>query len=81
MFRTMAQQFGAITVKTRIGSQKYCMRGKLTLNFLNLGTYLPRQCGIATFSRDLRDNLTRLGEKTSIAAISDPYLHTPIQMR
>ncbi len=43
------------------------------MNFLNLGTYSPKLCGIATFSRNLRDNLTRLGERTSIAAVSDPY--------
>jgi glycosyltransferase involved in cell wall biosynthesis len=43
------------------------------MNFLNLGTYSPKQCGIATFSKNLRDNLTRLGERTSIAAVSDPY--------
>jgi glycosyltransferase involved in cell wall biosynthesis len=43
------------------------------MNFLNLGTYSPRLCGIATFSKNLRDNLTRLGERTSIAAVSDPY--------
>jgi glycosyltransferase involved in cell wall biosynthesis len=43
------------------------------MNFLNLSTYLPRQCGIASFSKDLRDNLTRVGESTSIAAVSDPY--------
>lgn len=43
------------------------------MNFLNLGTYSPRQCGIATFSRNLRDNLTRLKENTSIAAVSDLY--------
>jgi glycosyltransferase involved in cell wall biosynthesis len=43
------------------------------MNFLNIGTYSPQQCGIATFSRNLRDNLTRVGERTSIAAVSDPY--------
>ena len=43
------------------------------MNFINLGTYSPKQCGIATFSKNLRDNLTRLGERTSIAAVSDPY--------
>jgi len=43
------------------------------MNLLNLSTYLPKQCGIASFSKDLRDNLTRLGESTSIAAVSDPY--------
>lgn len=43
------------------------------MHFLNLSTYLPKQCGIASFSKDLSDNLTRLGERTSIAAVSDPY--------
>ena len=43
------------------------------MHFLNLSTYLPKQCGIASFSKDLRDNLTRLGERTSVAAVSDPY--------
>ncbi len=43
------------------------------MHFLNLSTYPPKQCGIATFSKDLRDNLTRLGERASIAAVSDPY--------
>ena len=41
--------------------------------FLNLGTYLPKQCGIASFSKDLRDNLLLLGNRISIAAVSDPY--------
>ncbi len=43
------------------------------MHFLNLSTYLPKQCGIATFSKDLRDNLTRLGEQVSVLAVSDPY--------
>lgn len=43
------------------------------MHFFNLGTYPPKQCGIAAFSKDLRDSLTRLGEKISIAAVSDPY--------
>jgi glycosyltransferase involved in cell wall biosynthesis len=43
------------------------------LNFLNLGTYSPQQCGIATFSKNLRDSLTRVGERTAIAAVPDPY--------
>jgi len=42
------------------------------MNFLNIGTYSPQQCGIATFSRNLRDNLTRLKERMAIAAVSDP---------
>lgn len=45
------------------------------MHFLNLSTYLPKQCGIATFSKNLRDNLTRLGEKAYIAAVSDPYFN------
>jgi len=43
------------------------------MNMLNVGTYSPQQCGIASFSKDLRDNLMRLGESISIAAVSDPH--------
>jgi glycosyltransferase involved in cell wall biosynthesis len=43
------------------------------MNILNIGTYLPKQCGIATFSKNLGDNLRILGERISIAAVSDPY--------
>jgi glycosyltransferase involved in cell wall biosynthesis len=38
---------------------------------VNLGTYPPKQCGIATFSKDLRDNLSRTGVGVGIAAVSD----------
>jgi glycosyltransferase involved in cell wall biosynthesis len=38
---------------------------------VNLGTYPPKQCGIATFSKDLRDNLVRTGVGVGIAAVSD----------
>jgi glycosyltransferase involved in cell wall biosynthesis len=38
---------------------------------VNLGTYPPKQCGIATFSKDLRDNLIRTGVSVRIAAVSD----------
>ncbi len=38
---------------------------------LNLGTYPPKLCGIATFSKDLRDNLIRTGAVVNIAAVSD----------
>lgn len=38
---------------------------------LNLGTYPPKQCGIATFSMDLRQSLLVNGEKVNIMAISD----------
>ena len=38
---------------------------------VNLGTYPPKQCGIATFSKDLRDNMARTGVGVRIAAVSD----------
>lgn len=41
------------------------------MNILNVSTYPPRQCGIASFSRDLRDNLVSAGHTVWIAAISD----------
>lgn len=41
------------------------------MNIVNLGTYPPKQCGIATFSQDLRDNLLTAGYQVKIAAISD----------
>lgn len=41
------------------------------MSMLNLGTYLPKQCGIATFSKDLRDNLELTGRRVQIAAVSD----------
>jgi glycosyltransferase involved in cell wall biosynthesis len=49
------------------------------VNFLNVGTYPPRQCGIASFSRDLRDNLVSAGHSVWIAAISDEdtYAYPP----
>jgi hypothetical protein len=59
------------------------MKGEPDMNFLNIGTYSPQQCGIATFSRNLRDNLTKLKEKMSIAAVSDPnftYIY-PLNLR
>lgn len=41
------------------------------MSILNLGTYLPKQCGIATFSKDLRDNLELTGRPVQVAAVSD----------
>lgn len=38
---------------------------------LNLGTYPPKQCGIATFSMDLRNSLIRNKNQVKIMAISD----------
>ncbi len=42
------------------------------MNILNVGTYSPQQCGIASFSQDLRDNLIKLGEHISVALVFDP---------
>lgn len=48
------------------------------LNFINVSTYSPRQCGLASFSKDLRDSLVKDGHKVSIAAISDKdYAYPP----
>ena len=41
------------------------------MNIAILSTYYPRECGIASFSRDLRDNLMLWGEQVLIFAISD----------
>lgn len=41
------------------------------MNILNVGTYPPKQCGIATFSMDLRNSLLRNSNDVKIAAISD----------
>jgi len=41
------------------------------LNIVNLGTYPPKQCGIATFSNDLRNSLIIHGHRVQAIAISD----------
>lgn len=41
------------------------------MNIINLGTYPPKQCGIATFSNDLRNSLIMQGHRVQIIAISD----------
>ncbi len=41
------------------------------MNIAILSTYFPRECGIASFSKDLRNNLISWGESVSILAISD----------
>lgn len=38
---------------------------------LNLGTYPPKQCGIATFSMDLRDSLLLNGNEVRVMAVSE----------
>lgn len=40
---------------------------------LIVSTYAPRKCGIATFSKDLRDNLPIKDHKVLIAAISEAF--------
>jgi len=41
------------------------------VTILNLGTYPPKQCGIATFSMDLRNSLLLQGHKVQVMAVSD----------
>ncbi|HOB12432.1 MAG TPA: glycosyltransferase family 4 protein [Syntrophomonadaceae bacterium] len=41
------------------------------MTIINLGTYPPKQCGIATFSQDLRRSLMKAGHTVLVAAVSD----------
>lgn len=41
------------------------------MNIINIGTYPPKQCGIATFSMDLRNSLLAVDNAVSIMALSD----------
>jgi hypothetical protein len=41
------------------------------MTLLNIGTYPPKQCGIATFSTDLRNSLIINGNDVKIMAVSD----------
>lgn len=41
------------------------------MNIANLGTYPPKQCGIASFSKDLHENLLIHGNKVQIIAVHD----------
>lgn len=41
------------------------------MRVLNIGTYPPKQCGIATFSMDIRNSLTVNGITVDVLAISD----------
>lgn len=44
------------------------------MNIINVGTYPPKQCGIATFSNDLRNSLLLHDNAVSIMALSDDSL-------
>ena len=41
------------------------------MTIVNLGTYPPKQCGIATFSMDLRNSLLLRGHKVQVMTVSD----------
>lgn len=41
------------------------------MTILNLGTFPPKQCGIATFSMDLYNSLSQLGNTVKVMAVSD----------
>lgn len=41
------------------------------MTILNMGTYPPKQCGIATFSMDLRNSLVLQGHKVQVMTVSD----------
>lgn len=41
------------------------------MSIVNLGTYPPKQCGIATFSMDLRNSLRIHGNDVKVMAVSD----------
>jgi len=45
------------------------------MNIAILSTYHPRECGIASFSNDLRDNLMLWGQNVVILAMSDKKAH------
>lgn len=41
------------------------------MTIVNLGTYPPKQCGIATFSMDLRNSIEMCGENVEVISVSD----------
>lgn len=51
--------------------QETTIRRRDNLTFINVGTYPPKQCGIATFSMDLRNSLLFNGHQVAALAVSD----------
>jgi len=50
------------------------------VHIINIGTFLPKQCGIATFSSDVCSSLTALGHTVDVIAVSDAaysYVYPP----
>ncbi|MDD4802952.1 MAG: glycosyltransferase [Syntrophomonas sp.] len=52
------------------------------MNIINIGTYPPKQCGIATFSMDLRNSLLLQGHKVQVMTVSDDdsVYHYPVEV-
>jgi uncharacterized repeat protein (TIGR02543 family) len=48
--------------------------------YLMIGTYVPIKCGIATFSKDLKDSLCSRGEDVRIASVSDSKYLYPFEV-
>ncbi|MDQ6944246.1 MAG: glycosyltransferase family 4 protein [Candidatus Eremiobacteraeota bacterium] len=48
------------------------MADKTELHALVLGSFPPRECGIATFTKDVVDSLTRVGVPCDVVAIDEP---------
>lgn len=57
--------------KCPVGLTGYLVLGGSYMKVINLSTYPPRQCGIASFSRDLYDSLAKQGQKMQIVAVTD----------
>jgi len=48
--------------------------------YLMVSTYVPEKCGIATFSKDLRDSLCSRGEDVNIASVSGSKFLYPYEV-
>ncbi len=47
------------------------MKGVGNVRIINIGTFPPKQCGIATFSSDVCNSLAALGHTVEVIAVSD----------